>query len=188
MAEANGEGIKDTKDNKDTKDARRNPCCPSLRSLVSLVSLIAACLLYGCQGDIEETAAAMTGGSPARGKEVIRRYGCEACHSIPGVAGARGQVGPPLDGIANRTYLAGQLNNTPENLIRWIRDPQGIQPGTAMPETRRHRAGRQGHRRLPLHPPLGRDLAPEMPPRPRKMPLVPRLTPSASGKMPRIPR
>ena len=95
---------------------------------------LALTLLCGCHGDVEATAAAMTGGSPARGKEVIRRYGCEACHSIPGVAGARGQVGPPLDGIANRTYLAGQLANTPENLIRWIRDPQGIQPGTAMPE------------------------------------------------------
>jgi cytochrome c2 len=100
------------------------------------LKLLALCawLLCGCHGDIEETAAAMTGGNPARGKEVIRRYGCEACHSIPGVAGARGQVGPPLDGIGNRTYLAGQLTNTPENLIRWIRDPQGIAPGTAMPE------------------------------------------------------
>jgi cytochrome c len=91
-------------------------------------------LLCGCQGDIEETAAAMTGGSPARGKDVIRRYGCEACHSIPGIAGARGQVGPPLDAIGGRTYLAGSLPNTPANLIRWIRDPQAIQPGTAMPE------------------------------------------------------
>ena len=95
---------------------------------------LALTLLCGCYGDVEETAAAMTGGSPTRGKEVIRRYGCEACHSIPGIVGARGQVGPPLDGIGNRTYLAGQLTNTPENLIRWIRDPQGIEPGTAMPE------------------------------------------------------
>jgi cytochrome c2 len=91
-------------------------------------------LLCGCQGDVEETAASMTGGDPARGKEVIRRYGCQVCHSIPGVVGARGQIGPPLDGIGNRTYLAGQLTNTPENLIRWIRDPQSVQPGTAMPE------------------------------------------------------
>jgi cytochrome c len=98
------------------------------------VSLLSAGLLAGCQGDVEATAAAMTGGVPARGKETIRRYGCEACHSIPGVSGARGQVGPPLDGIANRTHLAGQLTNTPEHLIRWIRDPQGIQPGTAMPD------------------------------------------------------
>ena len=95
---------------------------------------LALVLICGCEGDIERTAAAMTGGTPARGKEIIRRYGCEACHSIPGVAGARGQVGPPLDGIASRTYLAGRLPNTPDNLMRWIRDPQSIAPGTAMPE------------------------------------------------------
>lgn len=91
-------------------------------------------LLCACPGSLEERAAAMTGGSPARGKDVIRRYGCEACHSIPGVAGARGQVGPPLDAIGSRSLLAGSLPNTPENLIRWIRDPQSIQPGTAMPQ------------------------------------------------------
>lgn len=91
-------------------------------------------LLCDCGGSVEEKAAAMTGGSPARGKDVIRRYGCAACHSIPGIAGASGQVGPPLDGIGGRSHLAGSLPNTPANLIRWIRDPQAIQPGTAMPE------------------------------------------------------
>ncbi len=90
-------------------------------------------VLCGCRGDVERTAAAMTGGTPARGKEIIRRYGCEACHSIPGVAGARGQVGPPLDGIGSRAYLAGRLPNDPSNMMRWIRDPQGVEPGTAMP-------------------------------------------------------
>ena len=50
-----------------------------------------------------------------------------------GVPGADGLVGPPLDRIASRTYLAGRLPNTPQNLLRWIRDPQGISPGTAMP-------------------------------------------------------
>jgi cytochrome c len=106
----------------------------ALRTVRGMVLGLTLALLWGCHGDVEETAATMTGGSPARGKEAIRRYGCEACHSIPGVVGARGQVGPPLDGIGNRTYLAGQLTNTPENMIRWIRDPQGIEPGTAMPE------------------------------------------------------
>lgn len=91
-------------------------------------------LLCGCQGDIEQTAAAMTGGSPTRGRQVIRRYGCESCHSIPGVVGARGQVGPPLDNIASRSYLAGRLPNSPDNMIRWIRDPQSVEPGTLMPE------------------------------------------------------
>jgi cytochrome c1 len=30
--------------------------------------------------------------------------------------------------------LAGRLNNTPANLQAWIRDPQRISPGTAMPD------------------------------------------------------
>lgn len=78
----------------------------------------------------------MTGGVPRRGKVAIRKYGCHTCHTIPGVEGAGGIVGPPLDRIGSRSYLAGRLPNTPENLLRWIRDPQGIEPGTAMPNMR----------------------------------------------------
>jgi cytochrome c len=91
-------------------------------------------LLCGCGGSVEQEAAAMTGGEPAQGKMLVRRYGCQACHSIPGVPGADGTIGPPLDGIAKRGYLAGRLINTPPNMQRWIRDPQGVEPGTAMPE------------------------------------------------------
>jgi cytochrome c2 len=94
----------------------------------------AVTLLCGCEGDVERTAAAMTGGDPGRGPEVIRKYGCEACHSIPGVEGASSQVGPSLDDLGSRPHLAGGLANTPENLMRWIRHPQEIEPGTAMPE------------------------------------------------------
>jgi cytochrome c len=42
-------------------------------------------------------------------------------------------VGPPLTMFARRAYIAGQLSNEPNNLIRWIRDPQAVEPGTAMP-------------------------------------------------------
>ena len=35
--------------------------------------------------------------------------------------------------FARRAYIAGQLPNDPENLVRWIQDPQGVEPGTAMP-------------------------------------------------------
>lgn len=103
-----------------------------LRALL-LCALLAAAF-GGCGEDVAGRAAAMTGGDPARGQEIIPRYGCEACHSIPGVAGAEGQVGPPLDNIGSRAVLAGRLPNTPENLMRWIRDPQSVQPGTSMPE------------------------------------------------------
>jgi cytochrome c1 len=59
--------------------------------------------------------------------------GCGACHHIPGIPGAEGLVAPPLDNIAQRGILAGELANTPENMVRWIRDPQAIEPATAMP-------------------------------------------------------
>ena len=92
-----------------------------------------ALLLAGCSSK-EEKAARLTGGDPGLGKAAIRKYGCQTCHTIPGVEGATGIVGPPLDRIGSRAYLAGQLENTPENLMRWIREPQSIAPGTAMPD------------------------------------------------------
>lgn len=96
------------------------------------VALLLAATALGCS-DAGETAAQMTGGDPARGKSVIKRYGCHACHSIPGVPGADALIGPPLDRIGSRVYLAGRIENTPENMMKWIRTPQEVQPGTAMP-------------------------------------------------------
>jgi cytochrome c2 len=94
--------------------------------------------MMGCDkggpSEDERKAAAMTGGTPAHGKELIRTYGCVSCHTIPGIDGARGQVGPSLAGIAARNYLAGKLPNQPANMIKWIRQPQEVSPGTAMPE------------------------------------------------------
>ena len=107
------------------------------KKALAAAGMALALALGGCgksDADIERQAAAMTGGEPARGKEAIGRYGCATCHTIPGVEGARGQVGPSLAGIAGRSYLAGKLPNTPPNMIRWIREPQEVQPGTAMPE------------------------------------------------------
>jgi cytochrome c2 len=80
-------------------------------------------------------AAAMTGGDPDRGRDAIPRYGCDTCHTIPGIRTARGLVGPPLAQIAVRVYLAGQLPNTPANMQMWIRHPHGVEPRTVMPET-----------------------------------------------------
>ena len=72
-------------------------------------------------------------GDPERGTRLIKDYGCGACHSIPGIREARGKVGPPLGDFAERAYIAGQLPNTPENIIRWIQNPQALEPETAMP-------------------------------------------------------
>jgi cytochrome c len=73
------------------------------------------------------------GGSPERGKQQIVAYGCGSCHIIPGIAGANGLVGPPLNHFAYRAYIAGQVPNNPDFLTRWIAVPQAIEPGTVMP-------------------------------------------------------
>ncbi len=64
----------------------------------------------------------------------IDTYGCSSCHTIPGIRGADGLVGPPLTRFDERPYIAGQLPNTPENLVLWIMNPQEVAPGTAMPD------------------------------------------------------
>jgi cytochrome c1 len=43
-------------------------------------------------------------------------------------------AGPPLTGIGSRIYVAGVLQNTPENLIRWIRHPKEVDEKTVMPD------------------------------------------------------
>lgn len=81
----------------------------------------------------DDAVAEMVGGNPARGPELLRSYGCSTCHTISGVTGANGLVGPPLTGIAQRSYIAGVLPNAPENMVRWIENPKAVDSLTAMP-------------------------------------------------------
>jgi putative membrane protein len=99
--------------------------------------LFIALFIPGCERPralTAEEAAAVSGGDPAHGEMAFRRYGCGSCHSIDGVPGAAGLVGPPLGGIGARAYVAGVLTNTPENLARWIQAPQDVDSLTAMPD------------------------------------------------------
>jgi putative membrane protein len=77
----------------------------------------------------------LPGTDKARGKQLIQAYGCHTCHTIPGIPGATGTVGPPLTAVGRRTYLAGRITNTPENMVRWIHDPKSVDEKTAMPVT-----------------------------------------------------
>jgi cytochrome c2 len=100
--------------------------------------LVSIFILTGCnqltQRDVQR-AASLTGGGNARlGRTEIRKYGCNACHEISGVPGARGLIGPPLNGVGKRYYIAGELTNTPDNLILWIQHPRQVEPHTLMPE------------------------------------------------------
>jgi cytochrome c2 len=73
-------------------------------------------------------------GNPAHGAALIRQVGCGSCHIIPGIKGARGLAGPPLDHMSRRIFIAGMLRNTPENMRHWIMHPQAVIHGNAMPE------------------------------------------------------
>ncbi|MFC7477232.1 c-type cytochrome [Dankookia sp. GCM10030260] len=95
---------------------------------LSLILLLAT----GCEAE-EPAALQVVGGDPGRGPAVILAAGCGACHVIPGVRGAVAWVGPPLMEWSRRGYVGGRLPNTPENLTAWLRDPQAISPGSAMP-------------------------------------------------------
>lgn len=100
--------------------------------------LLASCLLTlavgsGCGGG-EQPVTLVPGGDPERGKTALSGFGCTSCHTIPGIRGANGMVGPPLTHFARRAYIGGQLPNTADNLVRWIQNPQEVEPGTAMPD------------------------------------------------------
>jgi cytochrome c2 len=97
---------------------------------VLLMLAIAACN----KPDTRREAILLTGGDPDRGMSAIGRYGCGSCHTIPGIRGANALVGPPLTRIASRSYLAGEIQNTPANMVRWLQHPQHIEKGTVMPE------------------------------------------------------
>ncbi|RZI97077.1 MAG: c-type cytochrome [Variovorax sp.] len=69
-----------------------------------------------------------------RGKRALYQYACNACHTIPGVTGSAPNVGPPLAGMAKRPTIAGNLPNSQEDMVRWLRHTREVDPLTAMPE------------------------------------------------------
>lgn len=99
----------------------------------AIVVVVAGLLMVACQRMHDEPTAQSRDGDVERGRQLIRQHGCGSCHSIRGVPGARGRVGPPLNRFGERTFVAGALPNTPDNVTKWLLDPPRIRPGTAMP-------------------------------------------------------
>lgn len=95
----------------------------------SLIALATA----GCGSNEPPPHLRIEGGDAEIGKQLVRDYGCGACHTIQGVPGAIGIVGPPLREFAQRSVLAGAFPNVPRHLVPWLMDPPAMQPGTAMP-------------------------------------------------------
>lgn len=109
-----------------------------MRLSLLIAAAAIALVLSGCDNltdrRVKEAAVLTNGGNARVGREEIRKYGCNSCHEISGVPGARGLIGPPLTNIEQRYYIAGELANTPNNLMSWIQHPHQIEPHTLMPE------------------------------------------------------
>ena len=70
----------------------------------------------------------------AQGEQLFATGACVGCHTIDGVKGAAGTVGPDLTHFASRTSFAGAtFQNNTGNLSNWLHDPPAIKPGADMP-------------------------------------------------------
>ncbi|WP_312594099.1 c-type cytochrome [Comamonas terrigena] len=82
--------------------------------------------------EISEAAPSRLGNAE-RGKRALYAYACVGCHTVAGTVQSNPQIGPPLDGMARRTRIAGVLDNTRDNMVHWLRETETVKPGTAMP-------------------------------------------------------
>lgn len=101
------------------------------------VAAVASCLAgAGLLAACGEESDLVPGASAERGRELIVENGCGTCHRIGGIERANGDVGPPLMRFRENRLIAGRLPNNPENVVRWLLDPQAIRPNTVMPNLR----------------------------------------------------
>jgi mono/diheme cytochrome c family protein len=107
--------------------------------ILGIVSLIALIVIGATAASVywlrarayqgEQRAAELTGGDPGRGPEMLRQYGCVACHTVRGVAAPGGLLGPNL---SNPEKF---LTRNPQQLIDFIVNPKATNPKTVMPLT-----------------------------------------------------
>ena len=109
-----------------------------------LVLLCAGILAAACSGAAAPQPTAKSAkpqGAPTSadvqaGRQLFLAKGCVACHRAPGIPEAQGTIGPNLRGVGNRAThpkIADAVENTPQNMKRWLIDPTRLKPGTSMP-------------------------------------------------------
>lgn len=110
------------------------------QSFCAAVACLAAALVLSRCSDASQQvdqhgldARRIANGDSTRGRDLIAAVGCGVCHTIPGISGAGGIVGPPLTTFARRTYIAGVIPNEPAALVTWVRNAPSLVPQTAMP-------------------------------------------------------
>ncbi len=72
-----------------------------------------------------------------QGRQLFATKGCTTCHVMDGYRAGYETGDPAFPNLTNfglRTAIAsGVLDNTPENLAAWLRDPQAVKPTNRMP-------------------------------------------------------
>ena len=67
-----------------------------------------------------------------KGKEIFTTSACVGCHTIQGMSG--GVMAPDLTHFGSRkTFASALLPSTPDNLARWVENPEHLKPGALMP-------------------------------------------------------
>ena len=67
------------------------------------------------------------------GERLFAERGCNACHAVYGT-NFKGMMAPDLSNYGSRRTLgSGTLENTPEHLATWLRNPEAVKPGSLMP-------------------------------------------------------
>ncbi|WP_164873810.1 c-type cytochrome [Mesorhizobium sp. M7A.F.Ce.TU.012.03.2.1] len=110
------------------------PWVAGVSAAIAIVPVVCAVNLVRGDNLRETTIAQAIGGDPDRAVPAMIRNGCGGCHEIPGVPGARGTVGPSLQGVVERGYT-GPSRATPDAMMRWISRARDVDPKTAMPNT-----------------------------------------------------
>ena len=90
---------------------------PRLAVLVPAAALAALVVVSACSSSPGRSSPPeVPGGNPSQGVTALEQFGCGSCHTIPGIRGADGEVGPPLLDWRRRGFIAGELPNSGPNL------------------------------------------------------------------------
>jgi cytochrome c551/c552 len=106
------------------------------RELILLLALLSSLAEISCSTVNSQSEPPSWNQQVEHGRSLVVSYGCTTCHEIPGILGVRGSLGPSLEHVASKYYLAGELPNSSENLRRWIQHPHSVNANTVMPDMR----------------------------------------------------
>lgn len=110
-------------------------CAAVCAAMVIALGCVVLFLAYETRADWTSELRPPPGyaGDATRGERLVAEYGCRSCHAL-GSSAPQGEVGPPLDHIASRSYIAGHFANEEIWMTQWIEHPPALKPGTAMPD------------------------------------------------------